>query len=79
MFFLLSLDEGWKGGLVLVLAGAEHEFADGFAGVLAVVEDKFHLLGNGHFDVVTLGEAESGTAGADTFSDLSAEALENLG
>ena len=63
---------------MFVLAGAEHEFSDGFAGILAVVEDQFHLLGDGHFDVVLAGEAEGGAGGADTFSDFAAEALEDL-
>ena len=51
---------------MLVLAGAEHEVADGFAGVFALFEDEPHLFRDGHFDVVTAGEAEGGAAGADT-------------
>ena len=60
--------------LVLVLAGAEHEGFDGFAGVFAFVEDELHLLGDGHFDRVTAGEAEGGTGGEDAFSYFAAEA-----
>jgi hypothetical protein len=44
---------------LLVFAGAEHEGADGFAGVFAFVEDELHLSGDGHFDVVFPGHAES--------------------
>ena len=43
--------------LLLVFAGAQHEVADGFAGVFAFVEDQFHLLGDGHFDFSLAGEA----------------------
>ena len=63
---------------MLVLAGAEHEGLDGFAGVFAFVEDELHLLGDGHFNRVTAGEAEGGAGGEDAFSDFSAEAFENF-
>ena len=63
---------------MLVFAGAEHEVLDGFAGVFAFVEDQLHLLGDGHFDAVAAGEAESGAGGEDAFSDFAAEAFEDF-
>ena len=68
------------GLLALVLAPAwpKHEFADGFARIFPLLEDQFHLLGDGHFDVVFAGEAQCGAGGQHTFSHLSAQALKDL-
>ena len=63
---------------MLVFAGAEHQFLDRFPGVFAFVEDQLHLLGDGHFDLVTACEAEGGAGGEHAFSDFAAEALQNL-
>ena len=42
------------GFLEFVFAGAQHQIADGFARVFAFVQDQLHLLGDGHFDALTL-------------------------
>lgn len=59
--------------LVLVLAGAEHQVPQGFAGVLALLEDELHLLGDGHLYSVLAGEAQRGAGGEDAFGYVSAE------
>ena len=59
-------------------AGAEHELADGFAGIFSFIEDQFHLFGDRHFDAMAAGEAERGARGEDTFSDFSTEALKDF-
>jgi hypothetical protein len=59
--------------LYFVFAGAEHEGFDGFAGVLAFIEDQLHLLGDGHFYAMLAGEAEGGAGGQNAFGDLSAQ------
>src|SRR5215831_9101570 len=64
---------------MFAFAGAEHQLADGFAGVLAFFENEFHLLCNGHLDAVLAGEFEGGAGGEDAFSYLSAETLEDFG
>ncbi len=64
--------------LALFFARAEHQGADGFAGVLAFVEDQLHLLGDGHFKAVLAGEAESGVRGEHAFSHFAAERSQNL-
>ena len=64
---------------MFALAGAEHEFADGFAGVFSFFEDELHLFGDGHFDVALASEFECGAGGEDAFSNFSTEALEDLG
>ena len=56
----------------------QHEVFDGFAGVFAFVQDQLHLLGDGHFDAVFAGEAESGVRGHHAFGNLAAERGENL-
>ncbi len=75
---LLKAGLGVSAGLMFVFAGAEHELTNGFAGVFAFVEDEFHLLGNGHFDRVTAGEAEGGAGGEDAFGDFAVEAGEDF-
>ena len=45
--------------LVLAFAGAEHQFANGFAWIFPVLENQLHLLGDGHFDAVLAGKAQS--------------------
>ena len=64
--------------LVLLPPRPQHEVFDGFAGVFAFVEDQLHLLGDGHFDPVQAGQAEHGARGEDAFSDLAAQAVEDL-
>jgi hypothetical protein len=64
--------------LCVRVAGAEHEVADGFAGVFAFVEDQLHLLGDGHFDAVLAGEAERGAGGEHAFSHFAAERIQDL-
>ena len=63
---------------VLFLAGPQHQRANGFAWVLALVQDQFHLLGDGHFHAVLAGEAERGACGEHAFSHLAAERFQNL-
>jgi len=43
--------------LVFVLAGAEHEVAESFTGVLALLKDQFHLLRDGHLNAVLARQA----------------------
>ena len=64
--------------LVFVFAGAKHEILDGFTRVLAVVEDQLHLLRDGHFNVMSSGEAESGAGGEYAFSNFTAQALKDF-
>ncbi len=47
-------------------------------GSLPSFEDQFHLLGDGHLDVVLAGQAEGGARGEDAFGDFAAEAFENF-
>ena len=64
---------------MFALAGAEHEFANGFSGIFALLKDEFHLLGDGHLDTAFASELEGGSGGENTFSHLSAETLEDFG
>jgi len=64
---------------VFAFAGPEHEFANGFSGIFALLKDEFHLLGDGHLDTAFASELEGGSGGENTFSHLSAETLEDFG
>ena len=63
---------------VLFLAGPQHQRANGFAWVLALVQNQLHLLGDGHFDAVLAGEAERGACGEHAFGYFTAERFQNL-
>jgi len=65
--------------LALFSSGAQHKGADGFAGVLAFIEDQLHLPGDGHFNAVLAGKAESGVRGVHALSNFAAERAKNLG
>jgi hypothetical protein len=54
--FPSGMTKGWQAGL-FVFAGAGHQFADGFFGFFAVVEDCVHLFGDGHLYAITGGQA----------------------
>src|SRR5882757_7838350 len=66
-------------GSLFFAAGTGHEFADGFAGILVLMEDGVHLLGDGHLDLVASGETEGGGGAADAFGDLAVESGEDVG
>src|ERR1035441_1338489 len=62
--------------LVLVFAGAKHEFFNRFAGVLAFVENHFHLLGDGHLNAVLAGQSESSARSQHSFRRTAAATTE---
>jgi len=64
---------------VLVPAGAEHQVLDGLAGILALFENQFHLLGDGHLDPPLAGKAERCPRGMHALGHLTAQRCENLG
>ena len=63
---------------LFVAAGPGHEFADGVPGVLVVVEDGVHLLGDGHLDAVARGQTKGGCGAADAFGYLAVETGEDV-
>ena len=57
-------------GCLLVAAGARHQLADGLFGVLVVVQDGVHLLGDGHLHAVAGSQPERGGGRADALGHL---------
>ena len=64
--------------IFFVAAGPQHEIAQRFVGILAMIKDKFHLLGDGHFDAQMPRQAHRGAGGANAFGNLAVEAGEDI-
>src|ERR1035437_10657914 len=64
--------------LVLVFAGAKNEFFSRCVGVLAFVENHFHLLGDGHLNAVLAGQSESSARSQHSFRNFAAQSGKDL-
>jgi len=64
--------------LNLFFAGAQHQLFDGFARIFALIQDQFHLLGDGHFNAVLPGESKCGARGKNTLRNFAAQTVKNL-
>src|SRR5690348_4682050 len=60
-------------GILLVPPGPTHQVLDGFAGVLALVQDGVDLLSDGHFDLIVGGKLQRGGGGENAFGNFAFE------
>jgi hypothetical protein len=72
-------DVGTQLSANLTLAATRHQFLDGFARRLSLVQDGVHLLGDGHFHASAMSEAHGGCGGEDSFGDHAVHAGDDVG